>query len=262
MKSRNLSPCRRDRGDRSLSNGGDPVPRDPGIVYRLLYPFLDVFFTPVCSHCHARLCCGELFLCRACWSSVPSLGTDDPLVAAARERLCADGLITDIVSLYRFEKERELQSVLHELKYGGKTRVGVLLGRMLGNGILNAVGEKPIDMSIPVPLHRARYRERGFNQSELLCRGIHETTGVPVASSVLHRVRHTQSQTTLSSEDRKLNMRDAFAAARRGSVSITEKRILLVDDVITTGATIRECAAVLRRGGADSIIACSVALAS
>jgi ComF family protein len=262
MKSRNSSPCRRDPGGRNLSKAGDSVQHTPGTVYRLLYPFLDVFFTPVCSHCHARLRWSERFLCSRCWSSIPALGTADPLVSAARERLCTDGLIKDVVSLYRFEKDRELQSVLHELKYGGMTRVGLLLGKILGRKILDVVGTARVDLSIPVPLHRARFRERGFNQSELICRGICGSTGVDVASKVLRRVRHTMSQTMLHVDERGANVRGAFAPGRRGLVSLKGKRILLVDDVITTGATIRECAEVLRSCGADTIIACSVALAS
>ena len=236
--------------------------QEPSILSRLLYPFFDVLFTPTCCYCNTRLSSGEFYLCHPCWSAIPRLRPDDPLLIESRRKLCVDTVFSDVISLFRFEKDRELQSILHELKYGGKTRVGLILGRMLGERIREAVLPQEIDACIPVPLHRAKHRERGYNQSELICRGIRDAVGIRDSSSLIRRVRHTVSQTTLSVEERRSNVDGAFAVSRRSPGRIKGKNFLVVDDVITTGATIRECATVLKGAGAAEVIACSVALAS
>ncbi len=114
-----------------------------------------------------------------------------------------------------------------------------------------------IDALVPVPLFSARYRERGFNQSEEICKGISRLTRLPILTSVLLRIRYTQQQAKFSREQRMDNVRGAFRV--KNSESIAGKRIALVDDVITTGSTMNECAKCLIEAGASQAVVFSIA---
>ena len=146
--------------------------------------------------------------------------------------------------------------IAHALKYSGVRQVGLELGRRLGY----LLREERIcaDLLVPVPLHKRKIRERGFNQSYLIARGIAEVLGIPVRTDIVHRCKWTQSQTALSKDERKQNVANAFRGGRAG---VSELRILVVDDVITTGATVEAVGAALKRSGAKYVIAVSAALA-
>jgi ComF family protein len=146
-----------------------------------------------------------------------------------------------------------LQTVIHEIKYNGYARTGMLLGKTMGAELRNILSE--LDCFIPVPLHRVKKRERGFNQAEWIAKGIASHVNVPVESHLLKRVKYTQSQTTLSKEERNKNMEDAFQINQPK----TYKFAGLVDDVLTTGSTANACASVLLKNGFDRVIVLSLA---
>ena len=168
----------------------------------------------------------------------------------------ASGTIADLVSLFVFEKEGPFQAIVHALKYSGIQQVGVELGRRLGS----ALQEEKIhaDAVVPVPLHKRKLRERGFNQSLLIARGVSEVLGIPVRADLVRRCRWTQTQTALSKEERKQNVEDAFEC---GEASLEGKCIIVVDDVITTGATIEAVASALQASNVKTVIAASAAIA-
>ncbi len=224
-----------------------------------LYEFL---FTPVCCHCSAPIIFGERFLCRPCLNTLNLLDPGDPLLQKACRRLTGDGTFDQLIALYRFEKGSPLQSLLHELKYGGRMGAGLFLGRRLGAVVGERVSTEEFSGCLAVPLHHVRRRERGYNQSVLLCRGLASASGVPACGSLLKRVRATPSQTFLGSEERAANVEEAFALRRGSEGQIGGRSILVVDDVLTTGATMRACAEVLRRAGARRLVACTVAIAA
>lgn len=111
---------------------------------------------------------------------------------------------------------------------------------------------------IPVPLHRARHRERGFNQSEILSEGIARVAGLALAKDILKRKKHTKDQTYLNAQQRTENVRGAFVVTRPERVD--GRKIVLVDDVMTTGATLNECARMLQEAGATMIFAATLAV--
>jgi ComF family protein len=117
------------------------------------------------------------------------------------------------------------------------------------------------DYLVPIPLHRRKLRERGYNQAELIAGGMCEVTGIPVRSDLVRRMKFTQTQTMLSLEERKKNMDDAFEVRASELRQIKGKTVILIDDIITTGATIESCGRELRQAGATKIIAASSALA-
>lgn len=138
-----------------------------------------------------------------------------------------------------FHKGTRVQNLMHQLKYAGKIEIGQKLGEMCGDVLAGSDAYRDVDLIIPVPLHARRLKERGYNQSECFARGLSLSMNVEMSEKALKRVIGTPSQTRKSRFSRYENMLDAFEVALPELVS--GKHILLVDDVITTGATIEAC---------------------
>ena len=168
----------------------------------------------------------------------------------------ASGSIDELVSLFVFEKEGPFQKIAHALKYSGAQQLGVELGRRLGT-VLQRDGIEA-DMIVPVPLHKRKLRERGYNQSELLTRCVARQLTLPCCEG-LARVRPTAPQVGLTDSQRQENVRNAFRCRNAGQIS--GRRILLVDDVMTTGATVASAAQALLDGGALRVSVLTVARA-
>jgi ComF family protein len=159
--------------------------------------------------------------------------------------------------------ESGLRELIHLLKYGGVRPAANVLGRMLAEAIATLEPELPEEgvAVVPVPLHRLKFRERGFNQAELIARAALKLNPVrdrlSLCPAVLVRKRETPSQTGLTSHQRRENLRGAFGVVQPGAVK--GRGVLVVDDVYTTGATVSECARVLRRAGATQVWVATVA---
>lgn len=220
-----------------------------------------MFCFPVCLACHAVMESPSQPICPVCRSGLRPVREIDAIYRRAVHRLCGDGLIAGARSLYHFEKGGPVQALVHTLKYGHGADIGVALGRELGTQLLGERFPAGIRGVIPVPLHRVKERERGYNQSAYLAGGISREIGAPVFADVVRRVRYTDSQTTLTIEQRRDNVAGAFRVGRRGCRVLKGGVVILVDDVITTGSTVRSCAAALRSAGVDAVFACSVGLA-
>jgi ComF family protein len=200
-------------------------------------------------------------ICNACLSAFRPVGAGDALLHRARTRLSADGAIDDLTVLWYVDDTSALRTLIHRLKYGGAWRIGTELGECLGRALHGTVAGTA-DLIIPVPLHRSKFRERGFNQSAHIAKGIAAVTGQTLCEHALARVRWTPSQTTLGFVERRANMPGAFRISPRERAEVNGKEILLVDDVVTTGATLHACAAELKRAGASAIVASALALAA
>ena len=133
--------------------------------------------------------------------------------------------------------------LIHQLKYRGKKEVGVYLGQIFGMALMENEIYRSIDHIIPVPLHPKKQRKRGFNQSECIAEGLGNYTGIKLITDNLSRIVNTDSQTKKSRYSRWENVKDVFVV--RNPEELSEKHILLVDDVLTTGATLEACAAKL-----------------
>jgi ComF family protein len=142
-----------------------------------------------------------------------------------------------------------LREAIHRVKFEGEKPLGRSLGRWLARSLSSETAE--VDMIAPVPLHPRRIRERGYNQSELLSEALAAASGVPHAPRLLTKTTPTRSQATLGRHDRRKNLRGTFALSRGAAAA--KMRILLVDDIYTTGCTVEECARVLRRAGARGV---------
>jgi ComF family protein len=150
-----------------------------------------------------------------------------------------------------------LRKVVQKFKYGRRVSLGKPLGRLLVTGCEEFLRECDVDLIIPVPLHSKRLRWRGFNQSVLLARQVSRVYGVSMDPFVLLRTKETPPQTQLSEDERRKNMRGAFAV--NSDRSVDGKRILLIDDVYTSGATVNECSRTLRRAGAKEVYVLTLA---
>ncbi len=164
-------------------------------------------------------------------------------------------------SLYVFRSNNDVQKLVHSIKYEGFKSLGVFAGELLGKELL-ANDYKSLteyDFIIPVPLHKSKLRERGYNQSDLISEGLSKILNVPVKSDVIIRSKNTKSQTHLTAEKRKLNVADAFNINKNYYGFLKGKKIILLDDIITTGSTIKEILSVILRANASSVFILSLA---
>ena len=233
----------------------------PSFSVDYVTPFKDFFFPPLCFSCNARLSMGESRLCSSCWQSIRAVKRDDYTVRILSERFAAEGFIDEFYSTYYFEERGVFQKLVHSLKYDGITVFGAELGRRLGEHLRQETDVRSIDAISPIPLHKLKLRERGYNQCESICRGIALVIDRPVDTTLVQRFKNTVSQTHLTADERKNNVGDAFEVGADKKETLRGSTILVVDDVITTGSTIQSVARMLKESGAAKVIAASAALA-
>ena len=198
---------------------------------------LDLLFPPRCAGCGR----GGHWLCPACLEAI----SPPPLRLEAPEPL-AD---LWVAGLY----DHPLDLAIHALKYEGKRRLAEPLGRLLAETYRCEIkSRRPPDAVLPVPLHARRQAERGYNQSSLLARVLSREVGLPLVEDALHRARDTPHQVGLSAGQRRKNVSGAFVCAP-GHPLVVGRRLLLLDDVCTTGATISACAQALLGAGASQV---------
>ncbi|MBP6686941.1 MAG: ComF family protein, partial [Lacibacter sp.] len=150
---------------------------------------------------------------------------------------------------YYFTKSSVLQQLIHQLKYSGNTDVGHQLGQWLGLQLQKSNRFNSIDALIPLPLYPSKEKKRGYNQAAILCEGIAEIMNIPIINNVVLRKRYTDTQTKKGRAERLLNVDSSFEVT--DSAALQQKHLLLVDDVITTGATLEACGLVIKE--ADNI---------
>ncbi|MGA9407272.1 MAG: ComF family protein [Bacteroidota bacterium] len=224
-------------------------------------PARDFIFPPLCFSCSARLTDTESRVCNLCWHSIERIHPDDDTVRLLRQRFSTEGFIDEFYSCYYFEEKGVFQHLVHSLKYNAITLFGIELGEHIGMLLKENIDVHVIDGIIPVPLHKLKQRERGYNQSEFICRGISLIIQRPVVSALVERSKNTISQTHLTADERKKNVGGAFQIRTEKREYVKGKTFLIVDDVITTGSTIQSLAKLLKAAGARKVIAASAALA-
>ena len=219
----------------------------------LIRPVTDFIYPPLCLLCEQSTD-GEI-LCRSC---------SDKLSVSARVRVQAGTDFPYLAGHCFFDRvitcwpySPELEQIVHWIKYRRGTRLGFSMGVMIGHMLAGTLEACKSALCIPVPLHRTRQRERGFNQSEVLVRGLSSTLGCQVDVTSLIRLRYTATQTRLSGPERRKNVQDAFKVKAPGQIK--GRHILLVDDVCTTGATLNSCSCALKESGAETVTGIALA---
>lgn len=218
------------------------------LAHSFFYSFIDFVYPPFCLICRNRLGHGVNFVCDSCWSfqilKSPNLPTSQLDVlqnkAAYFERS---------IAIYEFSET--IQDLIHMMKYRNLPGICSRFGRDIGEVCSQKNLLKDVDIIAPVPLHALRLRERGYNQAGLMALEIGRVNNVAVDEKLLTRVRYTNQQAKFNKEERAENVRDAFALKKRAHVD--NQHIALVDDVLTTGSTMNECAKILKDNGANQV---------
>lgn len=206
----------------------------------IINSIVGLFYPSVCAACGTSLFGWEKLVCTRCRSLLPKTGyelnEDNPLARLfyGKVRMKA------VTACFFFSKEGKVQHLIHELKYKGNSDAGIFLGQELGKSIKEAPLFQGIDYLVPVPLHPKREKERGYNQSAMIAQGIIEKTGIPIGKGFLVRSVNTATQTHKSKEERWQNVKDIFEVQH--AEQLEGKYVLLIDDVLTTGATLEACA--------------------
>lgn len=236
-------------------------------VKRFFSELLDIILPPICHICHSfipkadvlHICptCRELLplvsspLCSIC--GIPFNGTGDDHRCGA----CLTHPPHFDTARATFLYEGPIRDLIHSFKYNQRTHLRYPLALLSLEGVIEVIADHKPQLIIPVPLHRSRLRHRGFNQAALLGRVLSRQLILPMVPDALIRNRATEPQITLAASERRVNVNGAFSVARPDDV--VGKRILLLDDVMTTGSTMNECSKELKKAGADMVIAVTVA---
>lgn len=278
LRVKNLQAIKHD-AEKSSLHMGNPEPHTGQSVIRqfggeILLGLKNFFFPAFCRKCGVRILTEEnLYFCEPCWSTIELVeGPKCPRCGRPHARRVGfepiDNFVCSECSAQKLWVESThvagmfagvLRDAIHLLKYQKKRLVAEPLARLLRERVLAQIGLTTYDAVVPVPLHRNRLKQRGYNQSELiathLCR---QPLGIQLLPA-LKRVKDTPSFSMLGAQERHRQIQKAFQLLP--DVSVKKKRILLIDDVVTTGATSNECARVLRRAGAKSVDVIAVAVA-
>lgn len=201
---------------------------------------VSLFYPRLCLACQANQPVKSQILCVRCSFKLPQTKFHLHEENAFTERFWGRFSLEAGASLYRYTKGGHVQSLIHHLKYKGRQEVGIKTGEFYGRQLKESPFFQEIDLIVPIPLHPKKKHERGFNQSDLIAMGLSRGMEVPWSNKVLAREIFTETQTQKSRLERLENVAEAFVVTNPGALK--RKHILLVDDVITTGATLEICA--------------------
>jgi ComF family protein len=214
-------------------------------IFSLGHDFISLVFPEICSSCGKNLFKNEISLCTHCLYHLPKtnfhLENDNPVAKIFWGRINIEAA----ASFYTFNKGGKVQHLIHQLKYKGQQHVGTTIGKLYGQELLNTPDFNSIDLIVPVPLHKTKQRKRGYNQSACFAQGLAMAMNRETDSTVLFRSFSSQTQTKKSRFTRWKNVETIFYT--KIDERLQYKHILLVDDVITTGATLEACAQALSK---------------
>lgn len=205
----------------------------------MLHSLLHLFLPHHCAGCNSDIISNRQVLCMHCIDRLPltnfHMHGNNPVEKIFWGRIA----VTCAASYLYFSKDSLLQRIVHHLKYKGNKELGLFIGRKMGEALTQTNRFNDIDVIVPLPLYAARERKRGYNQALVLCQGMAEIFNRPVLHQVISRRSLSETQTHKNRIERWQNMQGKFALQQ--PEAIAGKHILLVDDVITTGATLEAC---------------------
>jgi ComF family protein len=212
------------------------------------HSFIDFLFPPECPACGGSFSSKEV-ICSACV---------DAIIECSYNYTPSKRILTGIDELSILLPYNPVcRNLIHALKYKGMHSIGLVLGKLMARKTMKECSLPENPCIVPVPLHSSKLNDRGYNQSERLAEGLSSFTGYKIYGDIITREKNTSTQTFLDHENRISNVRNAFRYS--GEKSLSGKSVILVDDVMTTGSTVSECAKALKEGGAGKIIVCVVA---
>ena len=201
---------------------------------------LDLISPRLCVVCGNRLAVTEETLCSKCYLHLPRTDFANDLYENMMAKLFWGQIkLEKATALFYYEPHAETAQILYELKYKNHPEIGVVMGRMMAKELMKSGLFEDIDALVPVPLAKKREHERGYNQSLELAKGVCEVTGLPIANLVIRRTKFVGSQTKRGRWERNENVEHVFELV---DDNISDQHLLLIDDVVTTGATVIACA--------------------
>ncbi len=219
-----------------------------------------LFFPETCDVCGNALRQGEHLLCTSCLLDIPQIYLHNKENNPAEKMFVGQIPFVRATSFFNYQKQSHYAHLIHKLKYQNRDDIGIFLGEMFGVELQKTGFLDDIDCIVPIPLHPKRQRKRGYNQSFVLAQGISNITNVAICDTAVIRVINTKTQTKKNKDDRARNVKDIFQVIDKELLE--NKHILILDDVITTGATCISCAeTILKNTNCSAISFASIALA-
>lgn len=218
-----------------------------------------LFYPELCTSCDRELSGTEEVLCLQCSLQLPRTVYHHITENKSYQNFIGRIPIIRSTSFVYFSKQGMMQHLMHRFKYKGRKEIGIYLGQLFAEELKKCDWLDTIEGIVPVPLHRAKAYKRGFNQAHVLAEGISAASGIPVLSKAIIRNKATETQTHKTRAERIENVREVFSLRQPGKVS--GKHILLVDDVLTTGATLESCALELLKAPKTRISIATLAIA-
>ncbi len=219
-----------------------------------------LIFPLQCYGCGSDLVSADEMICFECNTKLPETSFSDKAENPVEKIFYGRLPIVAATSLYFFNKDSLLQHLLHQLKYKGNQDVGIHFGKTLGRRLKSSNRFEGIDYITPIPLSKKRQQKRGYNQALAICTGIAESMQIPILDNLTLRQKDNETQTLKTRQERWENMQNVFHIENPSLIE--NKNILLIDDVVTTGATLEACGEVLLNATGVKLYIASVALAT
>ena len=200
---------------------------------------LHLFYPHVCTGCGSDLLQEDNLLCLKCIHNLPHTNFAELANNQIEKYFWGRISLSAAYSQFYFSKEFLIQHLIHQLKYKGDTKIGFYLGEIMGKTLLNSSRFSSVEALIPLPLYADKEHKRGYNQAMVICNGMSAVMGIPVLNGAVIRQHATETQTRKHRTERWENVKSSFKVAKPGQLS--GKHLLLVDDVVTTGATLEAC---------------------
>ena len=225
-------------------------------MFVVINDFISLLFPRCCVISNAPLARGEQHIATAAARALPRFDLHHPS-EALMQRMFTFAPVKHALTYYKFAKHGGVQRLLHQLKYKNCPEVGELAGMWFAHALIAAGYDEAFDLIVPIPLHPAKKRQRGYNQCDYIAKGLAMVLDIPWNPSLLTKPHRTTSQTRKSRWERSKNVADVFQLSN--AAVIKGQRVLLVDDVVTTGATLGVGAKILLKGGCYEVSVAALA---
>jgi ComF family protein len=225
----------------------------------MFHDLLNLFYPEICQICENILVKNEQIICTSCLHELPVIDFQEENENLLKKVFYGRMEVEEATALLLFHKKGSVQKLIHQLKYKGHKEIGGFLGKWLGSEMINSGKFCSVDAVIPVPLHKKKLRTRGYNQVDDFGTQIAKALDVPYLDKVLLKTSFSTTQTIKARLARWGNIEETFVLAN--PERIQNLHLLLVDDIITTGATLEACASVLKEAGGIKISIATMAVA-
>jgi ComF family protein len=221
--------------------------------------FLDLIFPRICAGCQQPLQLNEELLCTDCRFDLPKTNSHIDVDKKLVNKFAGKVNLEHSLAYLKFVKGGKVQKIMHEIKYKNNQELGEMLGRMYGAELRENGFFDKFDLILPVPLHKNRLIIRGYNQSDCLAKGLAESLSIEWRNDILKRGIETESQVAKSRLERYENMQDVFYV--ENFEGLKNRKIVIVDDTLTTGSTLESCVLALNDAGTNNVSIIAMAIA-